>query len=141
MSNVNDWVFAKHLDNFKAKLLDPQAKRVQEADAIMNDPNYKWSDDSQKNTAAARQASFKAWLQFYQQFYDEGMKLVQQHEGIVNNLSRWYNVWREDVSNDGRQEVEMMSMQADMLQSVFEEMYKELIPLKLDIKPPKPMNL
>jgi hypothetical protein len=142
MSNVNDWVFAKHLDNFKAKLLDPQAKRVQEADAIMSDPNYKWSDDAQKNSAIAKHASYKAWLQFYQQFYDEGMKLCTQHETMVDHLSKWYSKWYNDISNDGRQEVELMSCQADWLNEIFTEIFNDLKPLNLEgIKTPQALNM
>jgi hypothetical protein len=132
---------AKQMDQFKAKMLDPQAKRVADAKAIMDNPNHPWKDEAQKNAGKAQYESYKAWLTFYQQHYDAGMELVKQHEQITNLLAKWYAVWREDISNEGRQETELMSMQADMLQSVFEEMYRELLPLKLDIKAPKPLNL
>ena len=141
MSNVNNWQFAKNLDTFKAKILDPQIKRCQEADTIMKDTTHIWASDEQKNAAAAKQASYKAWLQFYQAHYDAGMELVKQHENLVNELARWYNKWREDISNEGRQETELMSSQADMLNEIFSEMYKELLPLKLEIKAPAPLNL
>ena len=46
------------------------------------------------------------------------------------------------LSTQRRQEQEMMSMQADMLNEIFSEIYKELKPLNLDgMKPPQAMNL
>jgi hypothetical protein len=140
MSNVNNWQFAKNLDNYKAKVLEPQTKRVADAKAIMDNPNHPWKDEAQKNAGKAQYESYKAWLTFYQQHYDAGMELVKQHENIVNLNAKWYQIWRDDISNDGLQETEMMSMQADFLNEIFSEMYRELLPLKLDIKAPKPLN-
>ena len=85
--------------------------------------------------------SFKDWLAFYQEFHRQGMELVKQHEGLTNNLSKWYDTWYGGISNEGKQETEMMNIQADMLQEVFLEIYKELKPLNLDIKPPQALNL
>uniref|UniRef100_A0A6M3LWE0 Uncharacterized protein n=1 Tax=viral metagenome TaxID=1070528 RepID=A0A6M3LWE0_9ZZZZ len=141
MSNVNDWKMAKMLDVFKLKVLDQQTKRVDEAQIIYNNPNYQWGDDEQKKAAELKLKSYKDWLAFYQEFYDQGMILVKQHENLTNNLSKWYDKWRNDISNEGVQETEIMSMQADMLQEIFSDMYSELKPLNLDIKPPKAMNL
>ena len=142
MSNLNNYQFAKQLDQFKAKILDPQIKKVEEASAIMHDPNHKWADDEQKKSGQARYDAYKAWLAVYQTHYDEGMKLCLQHEHLTNLLSKWYDKWREDVSNDGVQEPEMMSAQADFLNEIFCEMYKELLPLGLkDMKAPNALNL
>ena len=141
MSNVNDFAYANHLEVFRTKVLEPQIKKVEEAGVIMNDPNYKWGSEEQKKAGEARYASYKQWMQFYQTFYDEGVRLCVQHEGMVNKLSKWYGKWYSDVSNEGHQEAEMMSDQADFLNDIFSEMYQELKPLKLDIKPPKALNL
>ena len=141
MSNVNNYQFAKHLDQFKAKVLDPQTKKTEDASRIMNDPNYKWESEEQKKRGETQYASYKQWLQFYQAFYDAGMELVKQHETLVNNMAKHYDMWYKDVSNEGRQETEMMSMSADILQEIFCEMYSELKPLNLDLPQPKALNL
>jgi hypothetical protein len=141
MSNVNNWEFAKHLQQFKLKILDSQIAKVDKAKKIMDDPKYPWKDDAQKNTAKATLEGYKAWLNFYQEFYKQGMMITEQHEGLVNLLAKWYANWYDNISNEGRQEAEIMKAQADMLQEIFCEIYEELVPLKLDIKPPKALNL
>ena len=141
MSNVNNWDFAKHLDQFKVRVLDPQIKRTEDASRIMNDPGYVWESEDQKKAGEARYASYKQWAQFYQAFYDAGMSLAKQHETLTNKTVKWYEKWYNDVSNEGKQEPQMMSEQADFLNDIFSEMYQELKPLNLDIKPPKALNL
>jgi hypothetical protein len=142
MSNMNNYAFAKQLDQFKAKILDPQIKRVADAEAIMHDPNHQWKDEEQKKKGQATYDNYKAWLVVYQTHYDEGMKLVKQHESLVNTMSKIYDRWYSDISNEGKQETEMMSMQADMLCELMGELYKELLPLNLPgMKPPQGLNL
>lgn len=141
MSNVNNYEFAKQLDQFSLKILEPQRKKIVDAEVIMHNPSHPWKDEAQKQAAGKQLEVYKAWLLVYQTHYDAGMRLVQQHEQMVNNLSKWYNVWRENISNEGRQETEIMGSQAEMLNEIFCEMYKELLPLKLEIKAPAPLNL
>lgn len=141
MSNVNDYEFAKKLGSYKIRVVDAQASRVEDAKKIMDDPNYNWPSAEAKETAQKKYDSFKASLAFYQDVYDSGLKLTVQHENLVNLLAKWYNRWREDVSNEGVQEKELMSMQADLLSEIFCEMYKELKDLNLEIKAPKGLNL
>jgi hypothetical protein len=142
MSNVNNYAFAKKIDNFKEKVLDPQIVRVAKAEQVMHDDKHVWASDDQKKAAQAQYDSYKAWLAFYQSHYDEGLKLCTQHEQLVNNLSKWYDCWYENISNNGKQETEMMNAQADMLQEIFVAIYTELKPLGLkDMKMPKGLNL
>ena len=142
MSNVNNYAFSNKLTSFKEKILDPQVKRVADAEKIMHDNNYPWKNEEQKKSGQAQYDSYKAWLVYYQTFYDEGLKLCVQHEQLVDKLSKWYDKWREDISNEGVQEVELMTSQAEFLNEIFCEMYKELLPLGLkDMKTPAAMNL
>jgi len=134
---TNDWAFAKVLQTFKTKVLDPQEKRTDEAFKIMLDPKHPWKDDAQKELGQAKLDNYKVWLDHYKAFHTEGNKLIQQHEMLIEHLCKWYEDWRSSVSNDGKQEAEMMNMQAEILQKIFVEMYKALEPLKLEIKPPK----
>ena len=141
MSNVNDYAFANKLQVFKQKILDPQKEKVAKPEAIMHDDTYKWESEDKKKAGQAQYDAYKAWLAVYQTHYDEGMKLCAQHERLVNNLAKLYAKWYSDISNEGRQEVELMSIQADWINEIFTEIYKELQPLKLDIKPPQPLNM
>ena len=57
-------------------------------------------------------------------------------------MSKVYDKWYSDISNDGKQEVELMSCQADWLCEVFGEIYKELLPLNLGgMKAPAALNM
>jgi hypothetical protein len=138
---VNNYEFAKELDRFKREELDPLDAEVDKAFKIISDLNYKWKDDEQRKVGNAKFDKMSARNAFLQKFYQEGMKLTLQHESLVNNLCKWYEVWRNDVSNDGKQEAEMMEAQAEILHKVFEEIYEALKPLKLDIKSPNGLNL
>jgi hypothetical protein len=140
MSNVNNYAFAKHLDQFKIKLIDQQAKKIEEAKKAIDDPLHQWKE-GQFAIAEKQLKNYEAWLAFYNEFYDQGVKLCAQHETIVDHLSRWYDSWYANVSNEGKQEAEMMSSQADLLQEIFVDIYKELQPLNLDMKAPKALNL
>jgi hypothetical protein len=141
MSNVNNYKFASQLDLYKSKEIDALAKNVEDAKAIMADTKRVWDSATQKESAQARLDQMKERLARLQYFHAEGMELVKQHEALVNSLSRWYDLWWQNISNEGKQETELMSSQADMLQQIFVEIWKELKPLNLDIKQPNGMNL
>ena len=142
MSNVNDYKFSNKIEGFKQKVLDPHLIRVRDAEIIMQDATRKWDTPEQETAAKARYESLKAWGLYYQSFYDEGAKLCAQHESLVNTMSKVYDNWYQNISNEGKQETELMSSQADMLAELFGEIYKELQPLKLEgMKPPQAMNL
>ena len=141
MSNVNNWHYANMLTDFETKVIAPQRKRVDDAQAIMDKSDYPWKNDEQKKLAEEKLKSFKYWLQFYLEFYKEGLNLVNQHENLVNKMSKWYDSWYENISNEGKQETELMNSQAEMLHGIFEDIYQELKPLNLEIKPPAALNL
>ena len=142
MSNLNDYTFSKMLGTFEQKVIAPQRKKVDDASKIMNDPDYKWRDDVQKEAGREQLKNYNAWLQFYQTFYEEGLRLCVQHETLVNTMSKVYSNWYDNISNEGRMETEIMSMQADMLCEMMGEIYRELLPLELEgLKPPNGLNL
>ena len=142
MSNVNNWAFAKQLDQFKLSVIDPQKKRVDDASKIIHDQNYQWKDDDTRKIALAKYDNMKQWLAYYESFHEEGMKLVTQHEALVNKMSKIYDSWYDNISDNGFQGKELMSEQAEILSGLMEELYKELLPLGLpNIKPPAAMNL
>lgn len=142
MSNVNNYQFAEMLKVFQSKVIIPQRKKVADAEVIMADEKHQWRDEAQKAAGQEQLRVYKIWLQFYEKFYEEGLRLCTQHEQLTDHLSKWYDKWYSDISNEGKQETELMSSQAEMLCEIFGEIYKELSPLKLEgMKPPKAMNL
>jgi len=138
---TNDWEFAKVLQTFKTKVLDPQEERTAEAFKIMTNPEFKWRDDEQKKLGQAKLDNYRVWLDHYKEFYAEGSKLIQDHEALVEQLCKWYQDWYANISNEGIQETELMNMQAELLQKIFTGMYEALKPLKLEIKPPQDLIL
>ena len=88
MSNINDYKFAKMLDLFQTKVIEPQIKRVDDAQVIMDNPTYQWKDEAHRALGVAKLKSFKDWLAFYQEFHRQSMELVKEHEGLTNNLSK-----------------------------------------------------
>ena len=141
MSNVNDYFFANQLEIFNKKVIDPQRKRVDDAEKIMHDLSYPWKNAEEKNLGEAKLQNYKAGLLYYLEFYKQGLLLVNQHETLVNRLAKWYDCWYCNISNEGKQETEIMPSQADLLSEIFCDIYQELKPLNLEIKPPKALNL
>lgn len=138
---VDNYNFAKILDQFKRDVLDPLDIEEDKAFKIVSDIHFRWTGDEQKKLAEAKFEKIKARNAFYKKMYKAGMDLTLEHERLVNALCRWYGKWREDISNEGVQESEMMSAQADFLNEIFSEMYRAIEPLNLDIKKPAALNL
>jgi translation initiation factor 2 alpha subunit (eIF-2alpha) len=138
---VNNYEFAKILDRFKREVLDPLDIEESNAFAIISNLNYKWASDDQRKLANAKFDKLSARNAFYKKMYKAGMDLTLEHERLTNSLCKWYGQWYDNISNNGRQESEMMEMQADMLNELFTEVYKAIEPLELDIKPPAALNL
>jgi hypothetical protein len=142
MSNVNNYRFSEVLKTFELKVVIPQRTKVENATKIMNDPNHAWRDDAQKEAGAGQLKLYKIWLDFYETFLKEGNDICYQHENLVNKMSKIYDNWYNNISNEGRMETELMSSQAEMLTELFGEIYKELAPLNLEgMKPPQGLNL
>jgi hypothetical protein len=141
MSVFNNYRFSRLLDEFNKKVILQHEKLVEKAEKIMADENYKWDSLQQKERASARLKDLQELKEFYRNFYDEGLKFCVQHENLTNLVVKWYNTWREDISYNGMQEKEMMTLQADMLHDIFSEMYKEIKVLNVDVKEPKALNL
>ena len=142
MSNLNNYKFARELDQYKAKEIDVLAKNVADAANIMADTARVWETPEKKQAAQARYAQMLSRLTALQNFHAEGMELVKQHEALTNKMSKIYDSWYKNISNEGKMEVELMSSQADLLNELMGELYKELQPLNLpDMKPPTGMNL
>jgi len=138
---VNDYSFAKILDQFKRDVLDPLEIEEDKAFKIVTDVHYKWASDEQKKLGEAKFEKIKLRNAFYKKMHRAGMDLTLEHERLTNSLCKWYSEWYDNISNNGKQEAEMMEMQADFLNEIFSEMYKAIEPLNLDIKKPAALNL
>ncbi|MCE5225240.1 MAG: hypothetical protein LLG05_05205 [Porphyromonadaceae bacterium] len=141
MSNLNNYAFSNLLTTFNATEIDRLQKQVDDAWKILSDVNYQWKDEEQKKAGQVRFNNMKARLEWLNKFNDEGQRLCNQHETLVNKLCKLYERWWNEVSNEGKQEREIMSMQADALQDIFVEIWKELKPLDLNLPMPNGLNL
>jgi len=94
---VNNYAFANELDAFKQKVIQPQSAKVDGAFKIMTDLHYPWKDDAQKQLAQAKLDNYKQWLDYYNHFYNEGLKITCQHEALVNTVSKWYDNWYNNI--------------------------------------------
>jgi uncharacterized coiled-coil DUF342 family protein len=141
MSNLNNYAFSNLLTTFKASEIDKLQKQVDDAWKILSDVNYQWKDEEQKMAGQARFDGMKARLEWLKKFNEEGQRLCNQHEQLTNKLCKLYEKWYSEVSNEGKQEREIMSMQADALQNIFVEIWKELKPLDLNLPMPNGLNL
>jgi hypothetical protein len=141
-SMVNNWKFAEQLDQYKSRELDPLVKEVDAAFKIMTDINYKWVDEEQKKLSQAKYDRISARLLFIKAFLEDGIVLVRQHEDLVTLLSKLYDTWYSEVSNDGKQETDLMEGQALKINEIFTELFNALKPLGLEgVKPPKENNI
>jgi len=141
MSNVNNWKFATVLDEFSKREVEYLRVETERAQEIVENPNYPWKDDKQKEFGIARYNKMKDRLAFLKYVLEEGKNICTQHETLVARLAKYYDQWYSEVSNNGKQECEVMSEQADILQNIFVEIWKELKPLGLNLPMPNGMNL
>ena len=132
---VNNWVCSRAVTRFKFRYMEPLRIKVDAAFRIIIDVKRKW-DPGQKAKTEAKYALMNMQNIDFHGLYRETTILVNQHEELVSMLSEVYSAWYNKVSSKGKQPKEMMSMQAEELQSMFIRIYKALEPLKLEIKPP-----
>lgn len=133
---ANNWMAAKALDGFKVKFMDPMEKNLEDARTIMADPKRKWSPETKK-LAEAKLVRLDTEFIIINKFYNCVKKLIVQHEDITNRLVKHYDVWYIDISDQGKQPKEMMSIQAGLLQAIFQDIYDMIKDLGLDLKPPQ----
>ena len=136
ISYCDNWQCANEAEVFKQAILVPLQNRIEKANKIIRDPNYKWSSPGTKDGAIKQLKLLKDQEATLSIFYASVMDLIQKHENAINEVSEWYAMWRSKVSYNGKQMPEMMESQAEMLQDIFIRMYKVLKELDLEIKKP-----
>lgn len=138
---ANNYEFAGILDEFLEKEVQAQEKRNKEAFAILTDIHRKWDSTEQREAAEAKYKAMEKRLQLLTRVYDAGRKMAKDHENLTDKTASWYAKWYNTVSNEGRQETELMEAQANVLNEIFLEMYREIADLELNLKPPAALNL
>lgn len=138
---LDNYQYAKILDEFRDKIIAPLEKQITEANGILSDPERQWDTEEQRQAAFGRKSQLENRFQYLDGFYRRTMEFVKSYEALTDLLALWYKTWYENISYRGRQEQEMMSSQADQLHGIFEQLYFLLEPLKLDLPAPQALNL
>jgi len=134
---VNNWKCAEHLTKFKISHIEPLEVEVDKAFKIITDLNYKWSSDEQRVFANKKFNKMNETLRDFKNLFDNVNELILQHEDLVNQMVKWYDLWRNNIALDGKQPRELMSLQAKILNDIFTEIYTCIEPLGLEIKKPE----
>lgn len=133
---VNNWKAAEELQRFKNRYLDPIKEKLEKADEVFKDPEYKWKK-GEKERAKAKKARIDTENIDFHRLYSAVMELIQCHERQTDLLTEIYSQWYHNISTDGIQPAEMMAMQAAMLQEFFQRIYDAVEPLNLSLLPPQ----
>lgn len=118
MNNFNDWECSKEADKFLKQQMEPLLARI--------DNGKKFLDSEPKDVEKHR-AKLNVLMEQYEDFkifHDAVMQLASQHERLTSIIFEGYSNWRRNISRDGEQPSEMMSIQAEMLDKFFVELYK-----------------
>ena len=132
---VNNWDAANELERFQQKHILLLRERIAKADAILKDEKFVWKE-GQKEKAVRTYGILQADLLDFTRLYDAMYKLIQQHEGITNMLSEIYMEWYNDISRNGEQPKEIMSIQARKMEGIFDRIKKAFSEVR-DLKLPK----
>ena len=131
---VNNYATAKELDRFKKLYVDPAVKLLETGQKNLNDPRYRWVR-GEKEAAKKRIAEMEGKVINFTMLHTSVMKLIAQHEELVDLLSELYMKWFVKISDKGNQPKELMNIEAEMIQDIFEQLHDVLMPLELDLNP------
>jgi hypothetical protein len=137
---LNNWKLARINDRLMAEVIIKAQIQIGEAQHILKNPDYDWAG---KNKEAA-EAKFNLMCknnEFFEELHAAAKELIMQHEGLTENMCKWYHQWIDYISDDGKQGTELLQEQADMLNEIFYDIFRYLDSLKIDIKAPKALNM
>ena len=134
---TNNYEAVNEIALFRKRYIDPLRERVGNGRKVMNNPDHKWKDEKEKKAFKERFDQMQIRINDYDVLYDKVLKLAREHEGLVDLLAQLYVRWHTDVSFQGEQQKEMMSGQAEVLQSIFVMLFEVLDPLCLQLPKPK----
>lgn len=135
MEKHNNYRAANELEKFHQKYIKPLQKRIVEADKIFKDDKFAWKPGQKEKSLEAYEI-LQAEFMDYSQLYDEVYRLIAHHENLTTMLTELYMRWYNNVSNKGSQPKEMMSVQAKMLEEIFEKIRESFESVK-DFQLPK----
>lgn len=113
---VNNWEAAQELQRFKKMYID-------DLKIAMEKPENK-----------KHKAVLEGKLINFSMLHSSMLKLIGQHEDLVDALTEIYGEWYLKISNEGNQPIELMNIQAEILQVLFERLHNILKPLNLTVK-------
>jgi hypothetical protein len=137
---INNYEVARELDSFNLLYIISISNRITEANKVLMDKNRVWKNNS-LNEAKMALNEMESKLINFKRLYNAFYKLMHQHEKLTSRLFDIYNNWYTNVAYEGKQPVEMMGSQADVLQGIFSEIYNFIEPIvKNELKAPNHEN-
>jgi hypothetical protein len=115
-SVVNNWEAAQELQRFKKMYID-------DLQVALEKP------ENRKNKAI-----LEGKLINFSRLHSSMLKLIGQHEDLVDALTEIYGEWYLKISNEGKQPVELMNIQSEIIEELFLRLHNILKPLDLDVK-------
>ena len=109
--------------------------RYEKAQKILENKAHRWESPEQKQKAKDKFDEMDGYLSLYRALYGATMDLIHQHEALINTMANGYSSWYNVASKKGKQMTEMMSMQANEIERIFQTFYDALGPLKLPLEP------
>lgn len=106
------------LEYITERYVMPMEEKTEAMRNALLDPNRRWEGNSKAIAKAKYQAAdtrlidFKAIVRILNE-------VVENDKKIISSLSHIYNKWVTDISVDGRQPSEMLEMQSEILQELF----------------------
>lgn len=125
---INNYNVANRLDTFERAYLKPLIERIDKAEKILKDKNIKMTSKERDKAENAFDALCDKSVDF-KFFLRDVRELVDQHEHLVSRLSEMHTTWYHKIAYHGKQPKEMMNMQVDMLQKIFDELDEILKPI------------
>ena len=122
---INNWEAAEDLQRFKAMYVDPLIRKHEKHLKHLEELRAKGGDCRHQEDMVQR---LEGQMINFSHLHSSMLKLIGQHEELVDRLSEMYAKWYNDISTKGQQPREMMAIQAEMLQQIFTDLNNILNP-------------
>lgn len=122
---INNWDAAQELQRFKGMYIDVLIKKHDAAKENLDLLHKRRENCDHQQKYVKR---LEGQMINFSRLHSSMLKLIAQHEDLVDKLSEMNAKWFHDISMDGVQPKEMMGIQAEMLQEIFTELNNILNP-------------
>ena len=126
------------LDMFKEFFLDPAIKRYDDAKEKME--GYNWNTKDQERRSFDKFKLIEGEMINLKRIYSAFKELIDDHEEMTDMLTEIYGEWYQKISVEGKQPLEIMSRQYDIIQTMWARIYAAIEPLNLNLDPPKALK-